>query len=51
VGEGCLFNLSKIATEVDESIVRGCETDEGMIHDYQIIPIEILLDRGFAEFA
>jgi len=37
--------------EVDESIMRGRETDEGMIHDYQIVPIEILFDRGLSKFA
>ena len=40
-----------MAAEFDENIVRGCETDEGMIHDDQIVAIEILLDRRFAELA
>jgi hypothetical protein len=40
-----------MAAEFDENIVRCRKTDEGMVHDDQVVAIEILLDRGLAEFS
>ena len=49
--EDFAFRSREVRREIHEHIVRGGIANEGMIDDDQIVAIDVLLDRGFAEFA
>jgi hypothetical protein len=49
--ECCFLCFRKELAKLDQYVMGSCKTDERMIHDDQIVAIEILLDWSLAEFA
>jgi hypothetical protein len=46
-----LLRFAEASSQIDENSVRRGESDEWMIHDKQVVTIDILLYRSFAKLA